>query len=122
DQPSCRLFTYARNQLLMMQLSHVPIWWKMRTTVSLIVRILFTAALRRESGEVNAILRGIHDGLSGKRRMGRAAGTNELSLTLDRQASTRSDDVHEGCPVGLSETDIQTAIAQIPGDVPPEGQ
>jgi rhamnosyltransferase len=123
DQAPCRLFTYARNQLLMMRLSHVPIWWKARTIVSLIVRLLFTAALRRESGEVNAILRGIRDGLSGNRTMGHAAGTNELSLRVNRPASTRSDDVHEGCPVRLgAEPDIQTAIAQVRSGVAREGE
>jgi len=63
DQNPVRLFTYARNQVAMMRLPHVPLWWKARTAGLMALRMLTVSIRRSPSRERAAILRGIRAGL-----------------------------------------------------------
>jgi len=63
DQPPERLYTYARNQIAMMRLRHVPSGWKLRAILALALRILITVPVYRRSIETKALLRGIIAGL-----------------------------------------------------------
>lgn len=65
DQPPVRLFTHARNQMVLMRLAHVPVWWKSRIIVSMILRVLFILTARRPRRELKAILSGVRAGLMG---------------------------------------------------------
>jgi rhamnosyltransferase len=68
-QPPVRLFTYARNQTVMMRLPHVPLWWKARTAALIALRVVLGLSRGFRGPEVAAILRGIRSGLRGE--MGR---------------------------------------------------
>jgi rhamnosyltransferase len=68
-QPPVRLFTYARNQTVMMRLPHVPLWWKARTAALIALRVVLGLSRGFRGPEVSAILRGIRSGLRGE--MGR---------------------------------------------------
>jgi rhamnosyltransferase len=63
DQNPVRLFTYARNQVAMMRLPHVPMWWKARTVALMALRVLIALIRRSPGRERAAILRGIRAGL-----------------------------------------------------------
>jgi rhamnosyltransferase len=59
-QPPERIFTHARNQIRMMRLSHIPLWWKLRTGGSLALRLVVFGFRGSQS---LALLRGIRAGL-----------------------------------------------------------
>lgn len=59
-QPPQRVFTYARNQIVMMRLRHVPFWWKARTAGSLTLRLIVFGL---NGGQARAILGGVLAGL-----------------------------------------------------------
>lgn len=61
-QPLERIFTYARNQMLMMRLPHVPVWWKARASGSLALHLVVFGLHGRQT---LAMLRGILAGLRG---------------------------------------------------------
>lgn len=77
DQPNLRLYTFIRNQLAMLRLSHVPRAHKLKTVLSLPVRIPVYLARNRFSRECrSALWNGLVDGALN--RLGpptRAAGT-----------------------------------------------
>lgn len=69
DQPPRRLYTYLRNQLDMLRLPHVPRGHKVKTLLSLPVRIPIYLIRNRFSRDVRAAIRnGLRDGIS--RRLG----------------------------------------------------
>jgi rhamnosyltransferase len=59
-QPPERVFTYARNQIRMMRLPHIPLWWKVRTGGSLTLRFIVFSL---HGHQTLALLRGIFAGL-----------------------------------------------------------
>jgi rhamnosyltransferase len=59
-QPPERVFTHARNQIRMMRLPHIPLWWKVRTGGSLALRFIVFGLHRHQT---LALLRGIFAGL-----------------------------------------------------------
>jgi len=61
-QPPERVFTYARNQTVMMRLPHVPFWWKARTGGSLALRFVVFGLHGRQA---LALIRGVFSGLRG---------------------------------------------------------
>jgi rhamnosyltransferase len=65
-QPPVRLFTYARNQIAMMRLPHVPLWWKARAAALIALRLLLGLRGGFRGPEASAILRGIRSGLRGE--------------------------------------------------------
>ena len=65
-QPPVRLFTYARNQVAMMWLPHVPLWWKARAAALIALRLLLGLRRGFRGPEASAILRGIRSGLRGE--------------------------------------------------------
>jgi rhamnosyltransferase len=68
DNTPARLLTYARNQVAMMRLPHVPGWWK-RHAAAVIAAHLICGVVRGFRGrEIAAILRGIGAGL--RQRLG----------------------------------------------------
>lgn len=63
DQPPRRLYTFLRNQLAMLRMSHVPLAHKARTVLLLPLRIVVYLGRNRFSREVwTALLRGLIDG------------------------------------------------------------
>ena len=66
EQPPVRLFTYARNQIAMMRLPHVPLWWKARAAALIALRLLLGLRRGFRGPEASAILRGIRSGLRGE--------------------------------------------------------
>jgi len=66
EQPPPRLYTYARNQMLMMRLPHVPLWWKARVAATLPLRLLADLAGGGRRAQRTALLRGIAAGLRGE--------------------------------------------------------
>ncbi|HEX5453941.1 MAG TPA: hypothetical protein VFX06_09125 [Stellaceae bacterium] len=66
EQSAPRLFTYARNQVAMMRLPHVPLSWKARTALSLGLRLMLSLGSRARQREAGAIVRGIRCGLRGE--------------------------------------------------------
>lgn len=63
DQPARRLYTYVRNQLAMLRLSHVPASHKVKFLVSLPVRLAVHLAHHRFSRDcATALLNGLVDG------------------------------------------------------------
>jgi len=86
DQPSARLFRCARNQILMMLLPHVPVWWKARMICSMTLRVLFILLVRRPRRDLKAIRCGIRAGLrerkpSAIRILPHGGDYNSLALT-----------------------------------------
>ena len=64
DQPARRLYTYVRNQLAMLRLSHVPLSHKAKFVVSLPVRLTVHLVHHRFSRDcVVALLNGLTDGV-----------------------------------------------------------
>jgi rhamnosyltransferase len=64
-QPPERIFTYARNQIMMMRLPHVPAWWKARAGASLALRLVVFGLHGRQT---LAIIRGVCAGLRRRAR------------------------------------------------------
>lgn len=103
DQPPRRLYTYVRNQLAMLRLSHVPLRYKAKFLISLPVRLAVYLARHRFSPECfTALANGLADGALGRlgppdralipwwspglRRRARAMITTE-TIARERQAA-----------------------------------
>jgi rhamnosyltransferase len=64
DQPPKRLYTYVRNQLSMMRLKHVPLAHKLKTAITMPIRMAAYLKRNRFSRECRAALfNGVVDGL-----------------------------------------------------------
>lgn len=67
DQPPRRLYTYLRNQIAMLRLAHVPVAHKIRTVLSLPVRIPVYLVRNSFSRDCRAaIWNGLRDGVTGR--------------------------------------------------------
>ncbi|MHC2089590.1 glycosyltransferase [Methylobacterium sp. CM6244] len=67
DQPPRRLYTFLRNQLVMLRMAHVPLAHKAKTLLALPLRIAAYLVHNRFSRETrNALWHGIIDGARGK--------------------------------------------------------